>query len=140
MGLDINTWLDNIINTVRRFEYLVSTAQSMQPTGDRMELVNKSLLYLGMIRSVVDDFTAWLTNRIVLSLMPEDLLAELTSQLRELAIQSLQVDIDHTTKYAQRLRATGTNPLAELLARIAVEQGQIQVTQPPQQQGTPMFM
>jgi hypothetical protein len=71
--------------------------------ADRLELLYSAQAMLGYIARVLKDFESWLSNPVVTSVMPEDMLRRLEAMLRDVAIKFIQVDIAHTSEYKDLL-------------------------------------
>jgi hypothetical protein len=86
----------------RQVKELEAHGESMK-MADRLELLYSAQAMLGYIAKVLKDFEAWLSNPVVTSVMPEEMLRRLESMLREVAIKFIQVDISHTSEYRELL-------------------------------------
>ncbi|ABL87893.1 conserved hypothetical protein [Pyrobaculum islandicum DSM 4184] len=86
----------------RQVKELESHGEAMK-TADRLELLYSAQAMLGYIARVLKDFESWLSNPVVTSVMPEDMLRRLENMLREVAIRFVQVDIAHTSEYKELL-------------------------------------
>jgi hypothetical protein len=86
----------------RQIRELESHGDAMK-VADRLELLYSAQAMLGYIARVLKDFESWLSNPVVTSVMPEDMLRRLEAMLREVAIKFIQVDIAHTSEYKDLL-------------------------------------
>jgi hypothetical protein len=95
----LDQWVKEQQRQVRELE---SHGDAMK-VADRLELLYSAQAMLGYIARVLKDFESWLSNPVVTSVMPEDMLRRLEAMLREVAIKFIQVDIAHTTEYRDLL-------------------------------------
>ncbi len=86
----------------RQIRELESHGDAMK-VADRLELLYSAQAMLGYIARVLKDFESWLSNPVVTSVMPEDMLRRLEAMLRDVAIKFIQVDIAHTSEYKDLL-------------------------------------
>jgi hypothetical protein len=86
----------------RQIRELGSHGDAMK-VADRLELLYSAQAMLGYIARVLKDFESWLSNPVVTSVMPEDMLRRLEAMLRDVAIKFIQVDIAHTSEYKDLL-------------------------------------
>jgi len=86
----------------RQVKELESHGEAMK-TADRLALLYSAQAMLNYIARVLKDFESWLSNPVVTSIMPEDMLRRLEAMLREVAIKFIQVDIAHTSEYRDLL-------------------------------------
>jgi hypothetical protein len=95
----LEQWVKEQQRQVRELE---SHGDAMK-VADRLELLYSAQAMLGYIARVLKDFESWLSNPVVTSVMPEDMLRRLEAMLREVAIKFIQVDIAHTSEYKDLL-------------------------------------
>jgi len=72
-------------------------------TSDRYDLLLSAQAMLGYIARILKDFESWLSNPLITSAMPLDMLRRLEEMLRNVAKQFIEVDIAHTSEYKELL-------------------------------------
>ncbi len=95
----LEQWVKEQERQIRELE----THGDAMKVADRLELLYSAQAMLSYIARVLKDFESWLSNPVVTSVMPEDMLRRLESMLREVAIKFIQVDIAHTSEYKDLL-------------------------------------
>jgi hypothetical protein len=95
----LEQWVKEQERQIRELE----THGDAMKVADRLELLYSAQAMLGYIARVLKDFESWLSNPVVTSVMPEDMLRRLETMLREVAIKFIQVDVAHTSEYRDLL-------------------------------------
>jgi hypothetical protein len=95
----LEQWVKEQQRQIRELE----THGDAMKVADRLELLYSAQAMLGYIARVLKDFESWLSNPVVTSVMPEDMLRRLETMLREVAIKFIQVDVAHTSEYRDLL-------------------------------------
>lgn len=111
-------------------------------TQDRLSLLLSAQAMLYYIERTLKDFESWLNNPMITSIMPIDMLKELEERLRDIAIEFVKLDIDHTSRYVDILRKMeNENEIPDIL-RLYIEQRGIvpQRGQQGEQGEVPRFM
>lgn len=77
----LEQWVKEQERQIRELE----THGDAMKVADRLELLYSAQAMLGYIARVLKDFESWLSNPVVTSVMPEDMLRRLETMLREVA-------------------------------------------------------
>ena len=125
---ELQAWAENLLKYVDDFRETIKFIESIDDSGDRLALINKAMFMLQQIKKIIDDFATWLVTPNVQAVITEDLLRELLNQLKNLAIEAVSIDADHTSKFVDRLMQVADNPPAELrlIKKIQLERAGIQ--------------
>jgi len=124
----------------RQVKELESHGEAMK-AADRLALLYSAQAMLNYIARVLKDFESWLSNPVVTSVMPEDMLRRLEAMLREVAVKFIQVDIAHTSEYRDLLSKFAKEGKVPSILMLYVQQR----PQPPtrrrgsEEGGTPRF-
>jgi len=124
----------------RQVKELESHGEAMK-AADRLALLYSAQAMLNYIARVLKDFESWLSNPVVTSVMPEDMLRRLEAMLREVAVKFIQVDIAHTSEYRDLLSKFAKEGKVPSILMLYVQQR----PQPPprrrggEEEGTPRF-
>ena len=71
---------------------------------DRYTLLLSAQAMIYYIERTARDFESWLNNPLITAIMTTDMLKDLESKLRELAINFIKIDIEHTGQYLELLK------------------------------------
>lgn len=71
---------------------------------DRYTLLLSAQAMIYYIERTAKDFESWLNNPLITSIMTPDMLKELEAKLRELAINFIKIDLEHTGQYLDLLK------------------------------------
>ncbi|MEM1597194.1 MAG: DUF2153 family protein [Pyrobaculum sp.] len=124
----------------RQIKELEAHGEAMK-VADRLALLYSAQAMLSYIARVLKDFESWLSNPVVTSVMPEEMLRRLESMLREVAIKFIQVDVEHTSEYRDLLSKFAREGKVPSILMLYVQQK----PQPPtrrrggEEGGTPRF-
>lgn len=98
------TRLENWVKDQKRFMDELQKYGDYIVTQDRLSLLLSAQAMLYYIERTLKDFESWLNNPMITSIMPIDMLKELEERLRDIAIEFVKLDIDHTSRYVDILR------------------------------------
>jgi hypothetical protein len=97
---------------------LFMKAEKNYQEADRLTLITLSRLAFQHIERTIEAFDNWLKDPMITTHMPRELLVELWTQLRDIFYKLIDLDIEHTTKFAEHLKnledQNGVNPLFTL--------------------------
>lgn len=71
---------------------------------DRYTLLLSAQAMIYYIERTAKDFESWLNNPLITSIMTPEMLKDLESKLRELAINFIKIDLEHTGQYLELLK------------------------------------
>jgi hypothetical protein len=127
---------DNLEAWVKRqkeTKELFMKAEKNYEEADRLTLITLSRLAFQHMERTIEAFDNWLKDPMITTHMPREMLIELWSQLRDIFYKLIDLDITHTSEFADHLKkledAESINPLFTL--RITREEGESRRRQPP---------
>jgi len=96
--------LDNWVREQKRIiEEFKKYGEYAQSTNDRLTLLLSSQAMLAYIERTLKDFESWLSNPMITSLMPIEMLKKLEERLRQIATEFIEIDIEHSSEYRDML-------------------------------------
>ncbi len=117
----MSSFYDNLDAWVKRQKEtkdLFMKAEKDYETADRLTLITLSRLAFQHMEKTIEAFDNWLKDPMITTHMPREMLVELWSQLREIFYKLIDLDIEHTSKFAEHLKkleeSDGINPLFTL--------------------------
>ncbi|MEM4482227.1 MAG: DUF2153 family protein [Desulfurococcaceae archaeon] len=72
--------------------------------ADRLTLITLSRLAFQHMNKTIEAFDNWLKDPMITTHMPREMLVELWEKLRVLFYQLIELDMDHTSKFADYLK------------------------------------
>lgn len=96
--------LENWVRDQKRFMSELEKFGEHINQQDRLALLLSAQAMLYYIERTLKDFESWLSNPLITSIMPVEILKELEERLRKIAIEFIKLDIEHTSKYTEMLR------------------------------------
>ncbi|MEM0004276.1 MAG: DUF2153 family protein [Desulfurococcaceae archaeon] len=131
----MSSFYDNLEVWVKRqkeIKELFMKAEENYAEADRLTLVTLSRLAFQHMEKTIEAFDNWLKDPMITTHMPRELLVELWGNLREIFYKLIELDIEHTSKFAEHLKklesSESVNPLFTL--RISREEKETR-RQPP---------
>jgi len=84
------------------------------------------------VEKTIEAFDNWLKDPMIATHMPRELLIELRSNLREILYKLIELDIEHTSKFAEHLKHLESSEAVNLLfaLRISREEKETRRRQP----------
>lgn len=135
------TRLENWVRDQRRFMDELQKYGDYIANQDRLSLLLSAQAMLYYIERTLKDFESWLNNPMITSIMPEDMLKELEKRLRDIAIEFVKLDIDHTSKYVDILKKIENSEVPDILKLYIEQRGFLQQRgQQGEQSEVPRFM
>jgi len=136
------TRLENWVKDQRKFMDELQKYGDYITSQDRLSLLLSAQAMLYYIERTLKDFESWLNNPMITSIMPEDMLKELEERLRDIAIEFVKLDIDHTSKYVDILKKMESeNEIPDILKLYIEQRGVVQQRGQQGEQGeVPRFM
>ncbi len=132
----LSQWVKEQERQVKELEHIGQTLTQ----SDRLTLLYSAQAMLGYIARVLKDFESWLSNPVITSIMPEDMLKRLEAMLREVAVKFLQVDIAHTSEYRDLLTKFAKEGKVPIVLTLYVQQKpQMPTRRRGEEGGTPRF-
>ncbi len=99
------TRLENWVREQKRFvSELERYGEHIDRSQDRLSLLLSAQAMLHYIERVLKDFESWISNPLITSIMSVDILKDLERKLREIAIEFVKLDLEHTLKYTEMLK------------------------------------
>ena len=83
---------------------LFMKAEKNYQEADRLTLITLSRLAFQHMERTIEAFDNWLKDPMITTHMPKELLVELWTQLRDIFYKLIDLDIEHTTKFAEHLK------------------------------------
>jgi hypothetical protein len=83
---------------------LFMKAEKNYQEADRLTLITLSRLAFQHMERTIEAFDNWLKDPMITTHMPRELLVELWTQLRDIFYKLIDLDIEHTTKFAEHLK------------------------------------
>ncbi|MGB9816747.1 MAG: DUF2153 family protein [Desulfurococcaceae archaeon] len=131
----MSSFYDNLEVWVKRqkeIKELFMKAEENYAEADRLTLITLSRLAFQHMEKTIEAFDNWLKDPMITTHMPRELLVELWGNLREIFYKLIELDIEHTSKFAEHLKklesSESVNPLFTL--RISREEKETR-RQPP---------
>ncbi|MCG2863323.1 MAG: DUF2153 domain-containing protein [Vulcanisaeta sp.] len=136
------TRLENWVRDQKKFMDELQKYGDYIVNQDRLSLLLSAQAMLYYIERTLKDFESWLNNPMITSIMPVEMLKELEERLRDIAIEFVKLDIDHTSKYIDMLKKIeSTNEIPDILKLYIEQRGIIQQRGSQGEQGeVPRFM
>ncbi|MFB6471046.1 MAG: DUF2153 family protein [Vulcanisaeta sp. AZ3] len=135
------TRLENWVKDQRKFMDELQKYGGYITSQDRLSLLLSAQAMLYYIERTLKDFESWLNNPMITSIMPEDMLKELEERLRDIAVEFVKLDIDHTSKYVDILRKIENSEVPDILKLYIEQRGAVQQRgQQGEQEEFPRFM
>ncbi|WP_069807725.1 DUF2153 family protein [Vulcanisaeta thermophila] len=134
--------LENWVRDQKKFMDELQKYGDYISSQDRLSLLFSAQAMLYYIERTLKDFESWLNNPMITSIMPIEMLKELEERLRDIAIEFVKLDVDHTSKYVDILKKMESeNEIPDIL-RLYIEQRGIvaQRSQQEEQGEFPRFM
>jgi hypothetical protein len=132
---NMSSFYDNLEVWVKRqkeIKELFMKAEENYAEADRLTLITLSRLAFQHMEKTIEAFDNWLKDPMITTHMPRELLVELWGNLREIFYKLIELDIEHTSKFAEHLKklesSESVNPLFTL--RISREEKETR-RQPP---------
>ena len=126
---NLETW----VKRQKETKELFMRAEKSYQEADRLTLITLSRLAFQHMERTIEAFDNWLKDPMITTHMPRELLVELWTQLRDIFYKLIDLDIEHTTKFAEHLKnlenQNEVNPLFAL--RLQREEREYRRRQPP---------
>lgn len=88
----------------REVKNLFMKAEEKYKDADRLELITLSRLAFQHMEKTIEAFDNWLKDPMISTHMPRELLVELWESLRDIFYKLIDLDIEHTSKFAEYLK------------------------------------
>jgi hypothetical protein len=115
----MSSFYDNLEVWVKRqkeIKELFMKAEENYAEADRLTLITLSRLAFQHMEKTIEAFDNWLKDPMITTHMPRELLVELWGNLREIFYKLIELDIEHTSKFAEHLKklesSESVNPLS----------------------------
>ena len=120
--------LENWISEQKRFmDELIKYGEYINNVDDRLSLLLSAQTMLTYIERILRDFESWLLNPLITSIMPMEILKDLERRLRNLVLEFVKLDIEHTTQYMNMLKKLeAEESVPEILKLILEQKGLLQ--------------
>ncbi|MEM0001539.1 MAG: DUF2153 family protein [Desulfurococcaceae archaeon] len=132
----MDSFYDNLEVWVKRqkeIKEMFMKAEENYKEADRLTLITLSRLAFQHMEKTIEAFDNWLKDPMITTHMPRELLIELWDNLREIFYKLIELDIEHTSKFAEHLKklesSESVSPLFTL--RITREEKETRRRQPP---------
>lgn len=107
--------LDSWVRRQREIKELFAKAEGNYKEADRLALITLSRLAFQHMEKTIEAFDNWLKDPMITTHMPREMLVELWENLREIFYKLIDLDIEHTMKFAEYLKkledSNSINPL-----------------------------
>ncbi len=136
------TRLESWVKDQKKFmDELIKYGDYIASNQDRLSLLYSAQVMLFYIERTLKDFQSWLTNPMITSIMPIEMLRELEARLRDIAIEFIKLDIEHTSQYVDLLKKLEhENNVPELLKLYLEQRGVISSREQQGREEVPRFM
>lgn len=108
---NLNSW----VRRQREIKEMFIKAEANYKESDRLALITLSRLAFQHMGKTIEAFDNWLKDPMITTHMPREMLVELWEKLREIFYQLIELDMEHTFKFADHLKkleeAEKINPL-----------------------------
>ncbi|MEM4717778.1 MAG: DUF2153 family protein, partial [Desulfurococcaceae archaeon] len=110
--------LDTWVKRQREVRDLFIKAEENYKDADRLTLITLSRLAFQHMEKTIEAFDNWLKDPMIITHMPREMLVELWENLREIFFRLIDLDMEHTSKFAEHLKkleeSNSVNPLFTL--------------------------
>lgn len=110
--------LDQWVERQRKVKELFEKAEENYINADRLELITLSRMAFQQMERTIEAFDQWLKDPLIISHMPREMLIELWTKLRDILYSLIDLDIEHTEKFAEHfsklLESGEINPLFQI--------------------------
>lgn len=107
--------LEAWVKRQREVKELFMKAEERYKEADRLALITMSRLAFQHMEKTIEAFDNWLKDPMITTHMPRELLVELWDNLRTIFYRLIDLDIEHTSKFADYLKKleneNAVNPL-----------------------------
>lgn len=107
--------LESWVKRQKEIKSMFTKAEENYKEADRLTLITLSRLAFQHMGKTIEAFENWLKDPMITTHMPRELLVELWDNLREIFFRLIELDIEHTAKFAEHLKkledADSINPL-----------------------------
>lgn len=117
----MNAFYENLDTWVKRqkeIRDLFIKAEENYKDADRLTLITLSRLAFQHMEKTIEAFDNWLKDPMITTHMPREMLVELWENLREIFFRLIDLDMEHTSKFAEHLKkleeSNAVNPLFTL--------------------------
>lgn len=117
----MNAFYENLDTWVKRqkeIRDLFIKAEENYKDADRLTLITLSRLAFQHMEKTIEAFDNWLKDPMITTHMPREMLVELWESLREIFFRLIDLDMEHTSKFAEHLKkleeSNAVNPLFTL--------------------------
>lgn len=97
---NLETW----VKRQREVKQMFMKAEERYREADRLTLITLSRLAFQYMGKTIEAFDNWLKDPLITTHMPRELLVELWDNLREIFYKLIDLDIEHTSKFADHLK------------------------------------
>ncbi|MEM4904229.1 MAG: DUF2153 family protein [Desulfurococcaceae archaeon] len=108
---NLETW----VKRQREVKKMFMKAEEKYKEADMLTLITLSRLAFQHMGKTIEAFDSWLKDPMITTHMPRELLIELWDSLREIFYKLIDLDIEHTSKFAEHLKnleeTNAINPL-----------------------------
>lgn len=110
--------LENWVDRQKKIKEMFERAEKEYTEADRLMLITMSRLAFQQMNRTIEAFDQWLKDPMITSHMPREMLIELWSKLREILYGLIDLDIEHTQKFAEHFKklieTDNVNPLFQV--------------------------
>ncbi len=99
---DLKRWVDSEKRTI-------DLIKSLDPK-DRLDSLTGLKLMFSTISNVAKEFDKWLSNPHIAVSISDNEYRELFKKIRDIALEMLEIDIEHTEKMIRRLESMSSGP------------------------------
>lgn len=96
--------LEAWIKRQQEIKQLFQKAEENYRETDRLTLITLSRLAFQHMERTIEAFDNWLKDPMITTHLPRELLVELWERLRVIFYQLIDLDIEHTSKFAEHLK------------------------------------
>jgi len=123
----MNSFYENLELWVKKQEEvkgLFGKAEEEYERADRLTLITLARLAFHQMERTIEAFDNWLKDPMITVHMPREMLVELWTRLRKVLYELIDIDIEHTKKFAEYLKELETKGLINPLftARLTSEE------------------
>lgn len=126
---NLETW----VKRQQEVKHLFMKAEDNYKEADRLTLITLSRLAFQHMERTIEAFDNWLKDPMITTHMPREMLIELWEKLRHIFYELIDLDIEHTSKFADYLKKleenNQVNPL--FMMRLSSREEKEQRRQPP---------
>jgi len=103
----MSSFYDNLEMWIKRQEEvknLFGKAEESYENADRLTLITLARLAFHQMERTIEAFDNWLKDPLITVHMPREMLVELWSKLRKILYELIDLDVEHTRKFAEHLK------------------------------------